>query len=604
VSGLPRFQGASAPPTESDLGQVSRAGPQGAYDEAEHRLSAHQETTSSARQTRTLRSEWHFLGELARPWRAWLALGSVCLLAESALQLTMPWFAAQFVRVLLQHQPPTMLLAAWLGVVTLQTCVSIGRSQLLGRIGSRMTAELTNAVYDHVQSLPLHWHQHLSRGEVLALLLSDVYQVNSFLTGVAVPVVPLLLTAAGALFLMLQIEPGLTWLVAIAAPVLTVLVKLLTRELRPLGRAALQARASRHALVAQNLAVLPMIKAFTREAQESQHHRQRTASVLDLELHMVGARSLITPLVRWLIAVTVLACVWVGATRVTSGALTTPALVRLLTYGLLMAQSLSQLAGVWGQVQQGRGAVQRLMATLAHAPEPDWGRQVLPQVRGDIRFENVQFSYPGRTPILNALDFHVLAGETVALTGPNGAGKSTLVHLLLRFADPDRGRILLDGVDVRELQLRDLRSHIGLVSQHTLLMNGSVLDNIRYGREDASEAQIAAAARAARADEFIRGLPRGYETRIGDDGLRLSGGQRQRLALARALLKDPAILILDEATSMFDPDGEQEVIAQCRELLSAQTVLLITHRPASLALADRVILVRDGQAVESSKASG
>jgi len=269
----------------------------------------------------------------------------------------------------------------------------------------------------------------------------------------------------------------------------------------------------------------------------------------------------------------------------------------------LLTQPVSQLAGVYGQVQSARGSAMRLMEVLSESAEPDSGSRQLDRVRGEIAFESVGFAYPGRPPVFSALDFRIRAGETVAITGPNGAGKSTLTHLLMRFIDPGTGRVTLDGMDLRELSLRHLRGHIGLVSQNVLLFNASVTHNIGYGRYAASREQIEQAARAAHAHEFISRLPQGYDTVIGDEGIRLSGGQKQRIALARALLKDPAILILDEATAMFDPEGERGFIAECHELLNSRTVIIISHRPASLALADRVLRLEQGELREAEPAS-
>jgi ATP-binding cassette subfamily B protein len=289
---------------------------------------------------------------------------------------------------------------------------------------------------------------------------------------------------------------------------------------------------------------------------------------------------------------------WVCARRIATGVMSPAALVSLLLYSLLMTQPVSQLASLWGQWQHALASLRRLRAVFAAQPEPDGGRRELIDVRGEIIFESVAFTHSGRSPLFRLLDFHVNAGETVAITGSNGSGKTTLAHLLMRFADPERGRIMIDGVDLRELRVSNLRSHIGLVSQHVLLLNASISDNIAFGVAGASQERIEAAARSARAHEFIEQLPEGYETLVGDDGLRLSGGQRQRIALARVLLKDPQVLIFDEATAMFDPEGERDFIADCHQLLHSRTVLLITHRPASLALADRVLRLSDGLVAE------
>jgi ABC-type multidrug transport system fused ATPase/permease subunit len=281
---------------------------------------------------------------------------------------------------------------------------------------------------------------------------------------------------------------------------------------------------------------------------------------------------------------------WLGSVRLAAGELTAADLVSLMLYAMLLTQPLRSLANVYGQVQQTRGAAERVIEFLNERPEPDdEGKPALPPATGDIRFERVHFHYPGGKPVLQGLNLYIAAGETVAITGPNGVGKSTIAHLLMRLADPDAGQIFIDDRDIAEVSLASLRGQIGLVAQHTLLVNGTVAENIAYGQPLVDQAQIERAARAAHAHEFIRHLPKGYDTVIGDQGLRLSGGQRQRVSLARTLLIDPPVLILDEATSMFDPAGEAGFIDECRHLLLGKTVILITHRPASLALAERVL---------------
>ena len=529
------------------------------------------------------------------PYRGALLLAVALLLCESAVMLSMPWFAGRVAQALLGGVVPGELLLAWLGVLTVQAGLSFGNGVVLGSTSSRVVADLGSRVYDHLQSLPLSWHQQRKRGEILALLVNDVWRINSFLTGVLTPLLPLLVTCVGALILLLRIDLRVGFAVAVAVPLLTVIVKLLTRGMRPLAQAHLHEDAVKYGMAEQNLATLPLIKAYTREGEESARYSVQGDKVRILEVRQQRIESLLTPAVRWLAAAAVLGLLWVGGQGVASGSITAPELVSLLLYGMLLTQPVSQLAGVYGQVQHARGAVQRLMAAMAEAPEPDDGDREPATVSGRIAFESVAFAYPGRAAVFDDLNLEIRAGETVAITGPNGAGKSTLAHLLLRFADPSAGRITLDGIDVRAFSLRSLRAHIGLVSQHVLLLNATVAENIGYGRYGADRQQIERAARAAHAHEFIDQLPQGYETLIGDEGLRLSGGQRQRISLARALLKDPAILILDEATSMFDPAGERGFIAECHELLRSRTVLLITHRPASLALADRVLRLDQGE---------
>ena len=267
-------------------------------------------------------------------------------------------------------------------------------------------------------------------------------------------------------------------------------------------------------------------------------------------------------------------------------------------YGLLLARPMSGLAATWGETQHARAAMERLKELFRVQPEPlSPSAYALPPVRGSIVFERVSFRYRDREPLFKDFDLEVTAGETVAITGANGAGKSSLVNLLLRFFDPQAGRVLIDGNDISAVSLTSLRSQIGLVPQTMLLFNGSIRENIGYGHSSPDPRKLEAAAKAARAHAFICSLPDGYDTLIGERGIKLSGGQQQRLALARALLKDPPILILDEATSMFDPAGEEEFLALTEDTFKDRTVLLITHRAASLALADRVLRMEGGRLV-------
>ena len=531
------------------------------------------------------------------PQRRILLLILVLLVADSAAALASPWIAGMLTKSLLGGDESglpafQLILLAWFGLLAIKSLLGFSSSFLIGGTGENMAARLRSRVYEHLQILPMAFYQEKRPGDLLTLLSNDSRSISSFVTNTLVQLLPLTLTLAGALVIMAWLDPLIAVLAALLMPVYYLAMKILGRRIRPITSQWIKSWSAMISLVQENLGLIPAIKAFTRETLEAERFEQKNTDVLGLSRKQILIQSILSPAISFLAGAGLLLLLWVGIGHVESGQLDTAQLVSLLLYAMLLTRPVAGLANVYGQVMRTRGAADRLMDLFEVQPEPlIQGRPAIGKVHGRIEFRDLSFTYPDRPNLLTQYNLLIEPGETIALTGPNGAGKSTLVHLLMRFIEPIDGQILVDGKDISEVDLHSLRNQIGLVAQNTLLLNGSVAENINYGNPMAGEADMIKAAKSARADAFIDALPDGYDTIIGDQGVKLSGGQRQRLSLARTLLKDPPILILDEATSMFDPQGEESFIEECHELLHQRTVILITHRPASLALADRVVVM-------------
>ncbi len=491
------------------------------------------------------------------------------------------------------------------GVAVLLGTFTAARFYMVTWIGERVTADLRQAVYAHVLQQSPQFFETLKTGEVLSRLTTDTTVIQNAVGSSISMGLRNSVLFVGGLAMLVATSPRLMLTVA-GIIVLVVLPSLaIGRRVRKLSRASQDRIADTSGIAAEVLNAIPVVQSFTQEAAEAQRFSVANETAFATSVRRTGTRALLT---AFLIVGTFGALLWGlygGVQAVLAGQVTAGQLSQTALYIMLVASSVAVLAEVWGDLLRASGATERLMellsarSAIADPPAP----RALPASRGGARvaFERVTFTYPSRPqqPVLRELTFEVAPGQTVALVGPSGAGKTTIFQLLQRFYEVDAGALRLDGIDLRELRLADLRSRIAVVPQEPVIFSGSVLDNIRYGRADASEDEALAAARAAFVDEFAARLPDGYATFVGERGLRLSGGQRQRIAIARAMLKNAPLLLLDEATSSLDAESERAVQAALAAAMRDRTTIAIAHRLATVQRADRIFVLEQGRLVES-----
>lgn len=541
---------------------------------------------------------------LARPYRGQLALLAALSILGAVVMLAIPALGASLLGGMFGASSPATgpVLALLVAAVVLTAIVNALNALWSGRVSARILADQRTRIYRHVQSLPVGWHENHRQGDTLALMTWEVASLANFLTSTLASIPARLVTAAGAVAVMFAIDPLLASLVPVAVPLFYLALKVIGRRLRGLALRIRAAEAEVLAVAEENLEMLPAIKSFAREERESARYGEAVARSMDLALRENRIKAMLGPTIELIAAIAAIVLLMVAGRSMAGGAMSPTELFGFLFYAALLTRPVSALSNIYGEVQTARGTLARLNEVMNQAPEAGYAEAgAMVRASGAISLRGVTFAYPGRDVVLDGVDLDIPAGQIVALVGENGAGKTTLVNLLLRFHDPSAGEVRLDGRDIRGIQLQDLRRQFGLVPQRPLLFNGTIRANILFGREGANDADIEKAAALAQAHGFITGLPLGYHTEIGDHGVRLSGGQRQRIALARALLADPPVLVFDEATSMFDLDGESAFIASCEQALKGRTVILITHRPASLALAERLIRIEHGKVSEEDR---
>ncbi len=539
------------------------------------------------------------------PYRGVLVLALVALLVASAAMLSLP-IALRFLidNGLSSKSTDTINLyfIAFLAAAGAFGVFAALRFYLVTWLGERVVADMRSAVYARVIRMDPAFFEITRVGEVLSRLTADTTLVQS-IAGVNLSIMlRSTITVVGSLVMLAVTSLKLTAVMIVLIPLIVAPLILLGRRVRTLSRTSQDRIADTSGIADETLNAIQTVQAFTLEKINTDRFDGAVEDSFGAAVRRTKSRSMLTALATMLVFGAITLVLWMGAHAVVRGEMTGGQLGQFLLYAGYVGVAAASLSEMWGEVQRAAGAMERLIELENAQPtiEAPAHPVALPVPgRGEIRFEHVTFRYPSRpeSKALDAFDLDVRAGETVAFVGPSGAGKSTTFQLLLRFYDPEAGRILMDGVDVSSADPLAVRSRIGLVPQDTVLFATSARENIRYGRPGATDAEVEAAAQAAAADEFLRRLPEGYDTFLGERGTRLSGGQRQRIAIARAILRDPPILLLDEATSALDAESERLVQAALDRLMQGRTTIIIAHRLATVLQADRIVVMDHGRIV-------
>lgn len=558
-----------------------------------------------AKNIRPLRKLWPFL----RQYKKQLAYAGIALVLAASATLALPvalrflidaGFSGDNSAQINQQFSGLLLLAVLLGFATAT------RYYFVTWIGERLVADIRNAVYQHILKLSPVFFESTRTGEVLSRLTTDTTLIQSVIGSSLSIALRNALTFAGGLTMLFVTSPKLTAIILLVIPLVLIPIIVFGRRVRTLSRASQDTVADTSSLAQEVLNAMQTVQAYTAEGYEAKRYETAVENAFSTALRRIRTRAVLTLLVILLVFAAVVGVLWIGAQAVISGSMTPGLLGQFLLYAIFTAGAVGALSETWGELQRAAGATERLVEILDTRPEIQAPADASPMpsnLRGEVHFEGINFSYPSRPdiPVLKDFELHIKAGETVALVGPSGAGKTTVFQLLLRFYDPQSGSIKLDNTAITDCDPATVRQHLGLVPQEPIIFAASAADNIRYGNENASDEQVNEAAQHAAADDFIQQQPEGYNTFLGERGMRLSGGQKQRIAIARAMLKNAEVVLLDEATSALDAESEQLVHQALDELTENRTTLVIAHRLATVREADRIVVMENGQVIATGK---
>jgi subfamily B ATP-binding cassette protein MsbA len=488
-----------------------------------------------------------------------------------------------------------------IGVIAFQMVFGITQNYILGFVGNRMTADFRMDLFNHIQSLSLRFFQERRVGEIISRMSNDISVIQKALVSIPVAVLRQSITLVGGLAIVFYLNWKLSGLILIVLPPLMLFARIFGKRLRNLSGQVQDQIARTMVVLEEVISSIKVVKSYNREEYEKKRFEEGIESAFDAEVKKVKVSAFFGPFVLFLTFLVSALLVWYGGRQVMTGTTTPGELAAFFLYAIIIAGPIGTFVRLYTQIQEALGAIRRVYEILETQPlvvDPV-NPIAFDQIEGGIEFDHVSFGYSKETPVLKDVSLKVRPGEQVALVGPSGAGKSTVIQLVHRFFDVDEGTIRVDGHDIRDTELKTFLNHVALVPQETLLFGGTIRENILYGKLDATDEELDQAARFANAYDFIKDLDQGYNTVVGEKGVKLSGGERQRIAIARAILKNPKILILDEATSSLDNQSETLIQDALEHLMRGRTTLIIAHRLSTVHNADRIVVLDKGRVVES-----
>ncbi|MDX2347229.1 MAG: ABC transporter ATP-binding protein [Nitrospirota bacterium] len=548
-------------------------------------------------------NQWSRFLPFVRPQILMMACAGVAVMGVAACNLILIRLAGSLwdlITVQQDLQQLTSIVWMFLGLVVGQGVLSMVHSYLTALASQHVMADFRTHVFSHLHRLSLNFFAKRRTGELISRLMNDVGVIQSLLTETPMDALKHLVTIIGGVGFLLVMNWRLCVLILILLPLLAIVARIFGKRLKALSMKIQDQTAHVTILIEEVVSGIREVKSFVQGQREEARFRLGVEGLLATTMQRTAVLAVFVPVITFFTFVMAIGVLWYGGKQVIEGQLSPGELFAFVLFAGILIGPFGSAARIFSQVKEVQGAMTRVFELL-DTPldiQDSPNAQPLVSIRGDVQFEEVQFAYEKRPPVLEGVSFSIKAGECVALVGPTGAGKTTIINLLHRFYDPTKGRVLIDGHDVKSIQLDSLYHQLALVPQETFLFGGTIMDNVRYGRWEAAEADVLEASQRANAHEFIQALPEGYETVLGEKGVNLSGGQRQRVAIARALLKDPRILILDEATSALDSHSESLVQGALIELMKGRTTLMIAHRFSSIQRADRILVLHRGRIIE------